>query len=59
MRTLTLLALGILLAMGAALPVNARPRPLTLAVFFNVSLSAMKEQPFTDGFVVQIYNVHR
>src|SRR5687768_13862817 len=58
MRTLKLLALGVLLAAGAALPVNAQnltadaPR-----YFFNVSLGGQaKEQNFTDTSLFTIYN---
>jgi len=58
MRTLKLLALGVLSALGTALPVNAQnltadaPR-----YFFNVSLGGQsKEQNFIDTSTFRIYN---
>src|SRR5688500_5039865 len=58
MRTLTLSALGILLAMGAALPVNAQTTPADDSRFvFNVSfVGQSKEQTFTDSSSFTIYN---
>src|SRR5687768_17341602 len=58
MRTLTLLALGVLLAMGAAFPVNAQtPTADDSRYFFNVSLGGQwKEQTFTDSSAFTIYN---
>jgi hypothetical protein len=58
MRTLTLLALGVLLAMGAALPVHAQTPPADDSrFFFNVSLGGQwKEQTFTDSSSFTIYN---
>ena len=58
MRTLKLLALGVLLAMGAALPVHAQTPPADDSrFFFNVSLGGQwKEQTFTDSSSFTIYN---
>jgi hypothetical protein len=58
MRTLKLLALGVLLAMGAARPVNAQTPPADDSrYFFNVSLGGQwKEQTFTDSSTFTIYN---
>ncbi len=58
MRTVTLLALGVLLAMGAAQPVNAQTPPADGSLFFfNVSFGGQwKEQTFTDSSSFTIYN---
>ena len=58
MRTLKLLALGVLFAMGAALPVNAQtPTTDGSRYFFNVSFGGQwKEQTFTDSSTFTIYN---
>lgn len=58
MRTLKLLALGVLLAIGAALPVNAQtPTADDSRFFFNVSFGGQwKEQIFTDSSTFSIYN---
>jgi len=58
MRTLKLLALGVLLAMGAARPVSAQtPAADDSRFFFNVSLGGQwKEQTFTDSSTFTIYN---
>jgi hypothetical protein len=58
MRTLTLLALGVLFAMGAAVPVNAQtPTADDSRFFFNISVGGQwKEQTFTDSSTFVIYN---
>jgi len=58
MRILTLLALGLLLGMGAARPVNAQtPTADDSRFFFNVSFGGQsKEQTFTDSSTFNIYN---
>jgi hypothetical protein len=57
MRTLKLLALGVLLAMSAALPVNAQTPPADESRFFlNITLGGQwKEQTFTDSSSFTIY----
>jgi hypothetical protein len=58
MRTLKLLALAVLLAVGAALPVNAQALTADAPrYFFNVSVGGQsKEQSFTDTSTFSIYN---
>ena len=58
MRTLKLLALGVLFAMGAARPVNAQtPTVDDSRFFFNVSFGGQwKEQTFTDSSTFTIYD---
>ncbi len=60
MRTLKLLALGVLFAMGAALPVNAQTPNLTAdapRAFLNFSFGGQwKDQTFTDSSTFTIYN---
>jgi hypothetical protein len=58
MRTLKLLALGLLFAMGAALPVHAQtPTVDDSRFFFNLSFGGQwKEQTFIDSSSFTIYN---
>jgi hypothetical protein len=58
MRTLKLLALGVLVLVGAVLPVNAQtPTDDGSRFFLNVSFGGQwKEQTFTDSSTFNIYN---